>query len=108
MFDIELSYVVDKWAKDVARTIENKYGNSQGVEGNAMASSDLRFISEGNVVTYIRAQGQKAWILEYGSGSKANQENPGLDAYVSNGNFNRYRSRSDMTIRGRDAGNIRT
>ena len=104
MFDLELSYVVDEWAKDVARTIENKYGNSQGVEGNAIASSDLPFISEGNIVTYIRAQGQKAWILEYGSGSKADQENPGLDAYVSNGNFNRYRSRSDMTIRGRDAG----
>jgi hypothetical protein len=54
VFDLELSYVVDEWAKDVARTVENKYGNSQGVEGNAMASSDLPFVSEGNVVTYIR------------------------------------------------------
>ena len=107
MFDLELSYVVDEWAMDVARTIENKYGNSQGVEGNAMASSDLPFISEGNVVTYIRAQGQKAWILEYGSGSKSDQENPGLDAYVGNKNFNRYRSRSDMRIRGRDAGDYK-
>ena len=98
MFDLELSYVVDEWAKDVARTIENKYGNSQGVEGNATASSDLPFISEGNVVTYIRAQGQKAWILEYGSGSKADQENPGLDAYVGNPNFNRYLALSKICI----------
>ena len=78
MFDLELSYVVDEWAKDVARTIENKYGNSQGVEGNATASSDLPFISEGNIVTYIRAQGQKAWALEYGSGSRRTKITLGL------------------------------
>lgn len=104
MFDLELSYVVDEWAKDVARTIENKYGNSQGVEGNAQVTSDLPFVAQGNVETYIRAWGQKAWILEYGSGSLADKENPTLDAYVNSGNFNRYRSRADMTIRGRDAG----
>ena len=107
MFDLELSYVVDEWAKDVARTIENKYGNSQGVEGNAMASSDLPFISEGNIVTYIRAQGQKAWILEYGSGSKSDTSSPYIDSYVSDKNFNHYRSKGDMRIRGRDAGDYK-
>ena len=104
MFDLELSALVYQWAKEVSWTIQNKWEGSQGVDGLAECSVDIPYISSGNVVEYIRAQGRKAWILEYGSGSKSDTSNPYLDSYVSSGDFNGYRSRSDMRIRGRDAG----
>lgn len=104
MFDLELSALTNQWAKEVSWNIERRWGNSGGVEGNAEVSVDLPYVSAGSVVEYIRAQGRKAWILEYGSGSKSDTSNPYLDSYVSSGDFNGYRSRSDMRIRGRDAG----
>ena len=104
MFDLELSFITNQWAKEVSWNIERRWGNSAGVTGNTEVTVDLPYVSAGNVVQYIRAQGRKAWILEYGSGSKSDTDNPYLDSYVSSGDFNGYRSRSDMRIRGRDAG----
>ena len=64
MFDLELSYIVNQWALEVSWNIENRWENSGGVDGKSEVSVDLPFVSEGNLVEYIRAQGQKAWILE--------------------------------------------
>ena len=104
VFDLELSFLTNQWAKEVSWNIERRWENSGGVEGNAEVSVDLPYVSAGNVVEYIRAQGRKAWILEYGSGSKSDTGSPYLDSYVSDKNFNHYRSKGDMRIRGRDAG----
>ena len=104
MFDLELSALTNQWAKEVSWNIERRWENMTGVEGNAEVSVDLPYVSAGDVVEYIRAQGQKAWILEYGSGSKSDTSSPYIDSYVSSSNFNSYRSRGDMRIRGRAAG----
>lgn len=105
MFEEEIAVITYEWAKDVADNIRNRWNNSQGVTGNAEVSVDAPAISSGNIMTAIVAEGQKAWILEYGSGSKSDtQDNPYIDSYVNDSNFNRYRSRSDMRIRGRNAG----
>lgn len=104
MFDLELSVLTNQWAKEVSWNIERRWENSGGVTGTTEVNVDLPYVSAGNVVQYIRAQGRKAWILEYGSGSKSDTSNPYLDSYISSGDFNEYRSRSDMRIRGRDAG----
>lgn len=107
MFDLELSALTNQWAKEVSWNIERRWENSGGVEGNAEVSVDLPYVSTGDVVEYIRAQGQKAWILEYGSGSKSDTSSPYIDSYVSDRNFNHYRSKGDMRIRGRDAGDYK-
>ena len=107
MFDLELSALTNQWAKEVSWNIERRWENRAGVEGNAEVSVDLPYVYAGDVVEYIRAQGQKAWILEYGSGSKSDTSNPYIDSYVSDKNFNHYRSKGDMRIRGRDAGDYK-
>lgn len=88
----------------ICARVAAKWGNMQGIKGNAEIHSNLPKIVGGMVVASIEASGQKAWIAEFGSGSLSDPSNPYLDEYVSSGNFNRYRSKSDMTIRGRDAG----
>jgi hypothetical protein len=75
-----------------------------GIDGTGKVLEDSPFVQSGNIVEYIRCVGARAWIGEYGGGSEADLLNPYLDEYVNNPNFNHYRSKSDMTVRGRDAG----
>lgn len=104
MFDLELSFLVNQWATEVSWAIQNKWEGSHGVEGNAEISVDVPYISSGNVVEYIRAQGDKAWILEYGSGHTLDESNPYLEDYKSSDRWNPARESDGNEFIGRAAG----
>jgi len=106
VFDLELSALVYQWAKEVSWTIQNKWENSQGVDGLAECSVDVPYISSGNVVEYIRAWGDKAWILEYGSGHTLDESNPYLEDYKSTDRWNPARASDGNEFVGRAAGEI--
>jgi hypothetical protein len=104
VFDLELSALVHQWATEVSWTIQNKWEGSQGVDGLAECSVDVPYISSGNVVEYIRAWGDKAWILEYGSGHTLDESNPYLEDYKSTDRWNPARASDGNEFIGRTAG----
>jgi len=104
MLDLIIAPLLHQWATMVADRIQNRWGNLSGIRGNAEISAEFPLVAKGVLVQTIKAWGQRAWIAEYGSGSESDLSNPYLNEYTNASNFNHYRSKSDMTIRGRDAG----
>jgi hypothetical protein len=101
-----IAATIATWSNTVCDRVRSRWDNLSGIHGESHIKADeIQF--RGTVIQQtIEAFGQKCFIAEYGSGSEAenSSNNPYLSAYVNSSNFNYYRSESDMTIRGRDAG----
>jgi len=107
MLELEIQRVLGIHCQVICKNVVARWNTMQGIKGNAeiKVADDLPQIVGGLVMATLDAHGMKAWIAEFGSGSLSDTStNPYLDAYVSTGNFNHYRSKGDMSIRGRDAG----
>lgn len=103
--NLEIAAVVHEWATMVAQRIQNEWDNLGGIHGEAHVETEVPVVFPSYLLSRIEAWGEKCWKVEYGSGSLSDtSDNPYLDEYISSENFNHYRSKSDMTIRGRDAG----
>lgn len=105
MLQQRIAEVLQRHTAVICERVRANWGRMSGIKGNSEIHCDLPKMVNGMIVATIEAAGQKAWIAEFGSGSLADRNNPYLSSYVSSGNFNHYRSRGDMTIRGRDRGN---
>lgn len=102
---LSVANAMHEWAVMVTERIENRWDNLQGVKGEHHVSANIPVELSGFVTQRIEAWGQAAWIIEYGSGSLSDTEsNPYIGDYISDEMFNHYRSKVDMTIRGRDEG----
>ena len=99
-----IAIVTHQWAKDVADRIQQKWDNMSGIKGEAHINVPLPIPAVNTLIQTIEAWGAKSFIAEFGSGSESDRSNPYLDQYVNSSNFNHHRSKYDMTIRGRDAG----
>ena len=105
MLSVEIAAVVHTWATMVAERIQNQWDNLSAVKGEAHIDVSEPVVFPTYLEQRIEAYGQRAWICEFGSGSESDtSDNPYLDDYINDSNFNDYRSKSDMRIRGRDAG----
>lgn len=106
MLNVEIATVVHVWATMVAERISGQWDNLSAVHGEAHIETNDTIVFPTYLLQRIEAYGGKVFESEYGSGSASDTiDNPYLDDYINdNGNFNEYRSKSDMTIRGRDAG----
>lgn len=103
--NLEIAAVVHEWATMVAMRIQNEWDNLGGIHGEAHVDVEMPVVFPSYLMGRIEAWGEKCWKVEYGSGSLSDtHDNPYIDEYISSENFNNYRSKSDMTIRGRDAG----
>ena len=105
MLNVEIATVVHAWAVMVAERISGQWENLSAVHGEAHIETDDTIVFPTYLLQRIEAYGGAAYTIEYGSGSASDtRDNPYIDDYISDSNFNDYRSKSDMTIRGRDAG----
>ena len=105
MLNVEIATVVHAWAVMVAERISGQWENLSAVHGEAHIETDDTIVFPTYLLQRLEAYGGRAWEIEYGSGSASDtRDNPYIDDYISDSNFNDYRSKSDMTIRGRDAG----
>ena len=94
----ELNAILAKWALVIVGDIQREWGNHP-IEGEAEINHIMGLLVNEISATFI-AQGQKAWILEYGKGSMMDSDNPYLGEYKSNPNWNRYRKGNAITGRG--------
>ena len=105
MLNVEIATVVHAWATMVAERISGQWDNLSAVHGEAHIETNDTIVFPTYLLQRIEAWGQRAYICEYGSGSASDTaDNPYIDDYINDSNFNDYRSKSDMTIRGRDEG----
>lgn len=102
----EVASIVQSYIGMARAMIEQRWSAMTDIEGNAeVASSDLPKAQ--NIVSRcILAYGQKAWIAEYGKGSLMDNisENPYLEDYMHDANFNSERPRYDNAVLGRPRG----
>ena len=105
MLNVEIATVVHAWAVMVAERISGQWENLSAVHGEAHIETDDTIVFPTYLLQRIEAYGGRAWEIEFGSGSASDtMDNPYIDDYINDSNFNDYRSKSDMTIRGRDEG----
>lgn len=82
--------------------IESKFATGIGRKRGEISIEDIRDLNN-KIIASISAN-TEALMDNYGTGSKMDLSNPLLSEYIASDAWNRYRSRSDTTIRGRDAG----
>lgn len=96
----EVANVINRYAQKNVAEIEQQWDGSR-IEGDAEISFDITVDTPQLVVGEYRASGQKAWILEHGSGSHMDdkEENPGLPAYQSSDLWNTERENTEIRTR---------
>lgn len=82
--------------------IESKFATGIGRKRGEISIEDIRDLNN-KIIASISAN-TEALMDNYGTGSKMDLSNPLLSEYIASDAWNRYRSRSDTRIRGRDAG----
>lgn len=82
--------------------IESKFATGIGRKRGEISIEDIKDLNN-EIIASISAN-TEALMDNYGTGSKMDLSNPLLSEYIASDAWNRYRSRSDTTIRGRDAG----
>ncbi len=101
----QIASVILTWAVMVSERIQGQWDGLSGIYGEAQASVDNTIVFPTYLLQRLEFFGEKCWVCEYGSGSASDtMDNPYIDDYINDSNFNDYRSKSDMTIRGCDAG----
>jgi hypothetical protein len=94
--------IVDKYAKKIVNEVMNEYSKFNNINGNANSDYILN-IARNEIALQIFSSGQKAWILEYGKGSRMDTDtNPYLQEYW----YSEFRNplRYTTTIVGRPEG----
>jgi len=100
-----VAQVLAEHTRIICRNVEAEWENMQGITGKAEMHSDLPVIIGNFVTATLDASGQKAWITEFGSGSKMDRESPYITAYLESEHFNQWRLHSSrMPIMGRSEG----
>lgn len=106
---------VAKHIRSACRMVETEYSSLSNINGQALVGKEEKEIVKDTVALALIAIGQKAWIAEYGRGSKmvtSEEENPFLQDYISGkvkdpyGDplFNPLRLKESLAIVGREKG----
>lgn len=98
---------VNEFVREAMLRIKNEWSRYNLDElGKAEITSMVDRDLTGTITAELIAEGQKAWILEFGRGSQmANSfENPFLDEYIKDKNFNKSRLDNNFAITGRKKG----
>ena len=97
--------VIKKHANAICEAVMKEYSsNSALAPFKYEIHNDLILRTESIVIAHIEASGGLAWILEFGSGSKMDLDNPYLSEYMGNRTiFNNWRPMS-LEIATREAG----
>lgn len=92
--------IVMKWAGKICADVCMEWGKFHNVKGEAEIGFDIVSQTAELIVGQFKANGQKAWICEYGSGSRMKPLD--LSKYKSSKYWNPYRNGTAIT--GRNAG----
>lgn len=100
---------VNAYAKEARVRVKEEWSRYNGVD---LGKANMRVLAaladtEGEIIQTLVAEGQKAWILEYGRGSLMETNaanNPWLDEYTHDPNFNKWRKTHAFAITGREEG----
>ena len=96
--------VIKKHANAICRRARDEYeSNSALAPFKYEIHNDLILRTESIVIAHIEASGGLAWILEFGSGSKMDPNNPYINDYFKDSRFNNWRPMS-LEIATREAG----
>jgi len=99
----QLAAVLLEWSNRIREQVMDKWATKgASIKGNAEAHEAILSVTFDGIVAKLGFSGQAAWIAEYGRGSLMDANNPYLDNYKSNSNYNP--SRSGLAISGRPAG----
>ena len=85
--------------KKNASDIRNEWNGRGDIEGNAELTVAITKNTPDEVVMTYAASGQKAWINEYGSGSKMDTSNPFLAEYKASSRWNPERKGNEIRTR---------
>lgn len=98
-FNGDINGVLLKAMQLNSKDIRNEW-NANDVDGKAKLETHLSYNNDKSVATY-EASGQKAWLLEHGSGSKMDDanENPDLPAYKHSEYWNNEREGTEIRTR---------
>ena len=103
-----ITKIVNEYSVEATRRIKAEWSR---YTDEGLGNADISFISDfdlrGLVKSVFIAEGQKAWVLEYGRGSlmeKNSANNPWLEEYTNDPNFNKWRKAHAFAITGREAG----
>lgn len=94
----DLLEVIKQYSQVIVSEIERSYEGST-ISGQGIAGFTNPEMVADQIMTIIFGAGQKAWILEYGRGSKMDKNNPHLGSYKYDNPL-----RTSETIVGRPAG----
>jgi hypothetical protein len=107
MIQQAVNTVISSHASIICERVRQKWGNLSGIVGNAKIDFSQPKLIGDIIVATLSANGQKAWIAEYGRGSlmESTAKNPYLAEYISSSVYNYYRKEYGTNIiLGRDAG----
>ena len=87
--------VIKKHANSICQRARGEYeSNSALAPFKYEIHNDLILRTESVVIAHIEASGGLAWILEFGSGSKMDPNNPYINDYFKDSRFNNWRPQS--------------
>jgi hypothetical protein len=102
--ELTVTAIVNQWANGVVSTIQSKWSNLSGIQGQANATADTPMVIYGNVVEYIRASGFKAFAVEYGIGHLIDTNSPYFEDYKNSDRWNPRREADGNEFIGRAKG----
>ncbi len=97
-----IEVILKKYGESVSKDIERTWDGLQNIDGNAEIDFKIMPNTDENIVLgRFEATGQKAWIAEYGKGSKMDSEskNPYLSRYKNSELWNKLRKGHFVTGR---------
>lgn len=92
--------IIVKWANKICADVHREWARHSGIEGKAKIDFKIVEKTVDMIVGRFEANGQKAWICEYGKGSSSSA--PDIAKYRQTKYWNSYRS--GMAISGRGSG----
>ena len=91
-----------RWANWVCAEVYREWGKANGVDGKAEIKFEIVENTMDLIVGQFQAEGQKAWICEYGKGSKMRPPEVDFANYKESKVWNSHRN--GRAVQGRPAG----
>ena len=100
----KIKEAIQKYGENVCKEVKKQWDNLSSIDGNSEINFEIdENKTENSIIGRFSATGQKAWIAEYGKGSKLDKNNAYLKQYQNSSRYNPLRQQ-DGTIVGRPLG----